>query len=61
VNASFSTRDDVLTRDIDRTLLRVNLALTPEQRLKKFINFMRFITELQEAGKKARQTKASNR
>ena len=61
MNVSFSTRDDVLARDIDRTLLRVNLTLTPEQRLKKFISFMRFITELQEAGKKIRQTRISNR
>jgi len=61
VKTSFSTRDDVLARDIDRTLLRVNLTLTPEQRLKKFINFMRFITELQQAGKKIRQTRISNR
>jgi hypothetical protein len=61
VKASFSTRDDVLARDIDRTLLRVNLTLASEQRLKKFISFMRFITELQEAGKKIRQTRISNR
>ena len=61
MKVSFSTRDDVLARDIDRTLLRVNLTLTPEQRLKKFISFMRFITELQQAGKKIRQTRISNR
>jgi len=29
-------------RDIDRTLLRQNLKLTPSQRLKKVVNFMRF-------------------
>ena len=41
-------------RDVDRTLLRENLKLTPEQRLAKFASFMRFIGELRRAGEKVR-------
>jgi hypothetical protein len=40
--------------DIDRTLLRENLKLTPSQRLEKFVNFMRFTSKLQRAGKETR-------
>jgi hypothetical protein len=42
-------------RDVDRTLLRENLKLTPEQRLTKFASFMRFIAELRRAGENARR------
>jgi hypothetical protein len=43
-------------RDVDRTLLRENLKLTPEQRLEKFANFMRFIAELRRAGENVRRS-----
>ena len=43
-------------RDVDRTLLRENLKLTPDQRLEKFVSFMRFIAELRRAGEKARRS-----
>ena len=43
-------------RDVDRTLLRENLKLTPEQRLEKFASFMRFIAELRRAGENARRS-----
>jgi hypothetical protein len=42
-------------RDIDRSLLRQNLKLTPEERLAKFASFMRFIAELRRAGENARR------
>jgi len=42
--------------DVDRTLLRENLKLTPEQRLEKFANFMRFIAELHRAGENVRRS-----
>lgn len=42
-------------RDVDRSLLRENLKLTPEQRLAKFASFMRFIAELRRAGEKVRR------
>jgi hypothetical protein len=37
-------------RDIDRSLLRENLKLTPAQRLEKFVKFRRFTSELRRAG-----------
>jgi hypothetical protein len=42
-------------RDVDRTLLRQNLKLTPEQRLAKFASFMRFTAELRRAGENVRR------
>ena len=40
-------------RDVDRTLLRENLKLSPEQRLLKLQDFVRFLSEVRAAGKKA--------
>jgi hypothetical protein len=45
-----------LMHDMDRTLLRQNLKLTPEQRLVKFASFMRFVTELRRAGENVRRS-----
>jgi hypothetical protein len=42
-------------RDIDRSLLRENLKLTPAQRLEKFMKFRGFTSELRRAGENARQ------
>jgi hypothetical protein len=36
-------------KDIDRTLIRENLKLTPEERLRKLQAFVQFIEELQRA------------
>lgn len=47
-----SVRD--FMRDVDRTLLRENPKLTPEQRLEKFENFMRFVAELRRPGENVR-------
>ena len=33
-------------RDVDRTLLRENLKLTPEQRVQQLMRFLRFLDEL---------------
>jgi hypothetical protein len=44
-----------LMRDVDRTLLRENLKLTPAQRLEKFVNAARFTSELRRAGERARR------
>lgn len=41
-------------RDVDRTLLRENLKLTPGQRLEKFVRFAAFASELRKAGQRAR-------
>ena len=42
-------------KGIDRTLLRENLKLTPEQRLLKLIELQRFAQELRRAGKELRR------
>jgi hypothetical protein len=42
-------------RNVDRTLLRRNLLLTPEQRLVQLMELQRFAEELRRAGKKARE------
>jgi hypothetical protein len=36
-------------KDVDRTLIRENLKLTPEQRIEKLINLLRFQEELRGA------------
>jgi hypothetical protein len=41
-------------RNVDRTLLRRNLLLTPEQRLLQLMELQRFADELRRAGKRAR-------
>jgi len=43
---------DIYMRDVDRTLLRENLKLTPAQRLEKFVKFVRFTSELRRAGER---------
>ena len=40
-------------RDVDRTLLRQNLRLSPEDRVLKLQDFVRFLTEIRDAGKNA--------
>jgi hypothetical protein len=40
-------------RGVDRTLLRENLRLTPEERLLKLQDFVRFLSEVRSAGRKA--------
>ncbi len=44
---------DLYKRDVDRTLLRENLKLSPEQRLAKLQDFVKFLSEMRAAGKKA--------
>ena len=39
-------------KDVDRTLLRENLKLTPDQRLEKLQAFVRFTAEFREAGRR---------
>ena len=46
-------------KDIDRTLLRENLRLTPEERFQKFHSFAIFANELREAGRKARSANSA--
>jgi hypothetical protein len=41
-------------KDVDRTLLRENLRLTPQQRIDKLMSFMRSLDRLREAASKSR-------
>lgn len=41
-------------RDLDQTLLRENLKLTPAQRLEKLVRFTSFASTLRDAGIRAR-------
>lgn len=43
---------ELYKRDVDRTLLRENLRLSPEQRLQKLEGFVRFVGELRMAAEK---------
>ena len=45
---------EVFKRDVDRSLLRANLKLTPAERAEKFQDFMRFLAEMRQAGRKLR-------
>lgn len=43
---------DVYKKDVDMTLIRENLKLTPDQRIRRMIAFVQFLHELRQAGKK---------
>ena len=45
-------------RDVDLTLLRENLKLTPAQRLEKFVRFASFAATLRLAGQRSRKAAA---
>ena len=45
---------EVYKRDVDRSLLRENLRLTPDQRLRRLVELQRFAAELRRAGSRAR-------
>jgi hypothetical protein len=43
---------EIYKRDVDRTLIRENLRLTPEQRLRRLQELIRAADEVREAGKR---------
>ncbi len=43
-------------KDVDRTLIRENLKLTPEQRIQNLMALQIFAEELREAGRRAKQS-----
>jgi len=45
-----------MKKDVDRTLIRENLKLTVEERLRKLMSHQRFVDELQRAGRDLRRT-----
>jgi hypothetical protein len=42
-------------KDVDRSLLIKNLSLSPAERAEKFVDFMRFLTEMGRAGQRLRR------
>jgi hypothetical protein len=50
---------ELYLRDIDRSLLRRNLALTPQQRLEQLQQLARFADELLRAGRAARRARSA--
>lgn len=51
-----SSLDDVIAlykRDVDRTLLRENLRLTPEERIRKLVRFLALSQAVRDAGRAA--------
>ncbi len=46
-------------KDVDRTLLRANLDLSPEARVLQLQQFAQLLVDLREAGRKARNRAAS--
>lgn len=50
---------EIYKRDVDRSLLRENLKLTPAQRLEKLLRFSAFAAEMRAAGERARGSRKS--
>ena len=50
---------EVYKKDVDRTIIRENLKLTVEERLRKHQNAQTFFEELRRAGDRARKASAS--
>ena len=51
VSSSFDPVIEAYKKDVDRTLLRENLKLTPEQRVRRLIRFLKLLGELRRAGR----------
>ena len=47
---------EAFKKDVDRSLLRENLKLTVEQRIRRWLDHLRWAEELREAGRRARST-----
>ena len=52
---------EVYMRDVDITLLRENLKLTPGERFEKFVRFAKFAEQMREAGERARRKARAKR
>ena len=44
---------DLYKKDVDRSLLRTALKMTPDQRVRRLVELTRFVETVREAGKKA--------
>lgn len=54
-SSSIDSIIELYKRDVDRTLLRENLRLTPDERLRKLQELLAFYHELRRAGAGSRQ------
>jgi hypothetical protein len=45
---------EALVRDVDMSLIRRNLKMTPQQRVEQLMEMQRFAAELRKAGRKVR-------
>lgn len=52
---------EAFKKDVDRTLLRENLKLTPQERSEKFLRFMKLAYEVRRAGQRLRESEDSAR
>ena len=50
---------ELYMRDVDRTLLRENLKLTPTQRFEQFMSMQKFVEEMQKAGDRGSRPKSN--
>ena len=50
---------DAYKKDVDRTLLRENLKLTPEERLRKLLELQAFVDEVRRAGPQGQHDRAA--
>ncbi|HEY3738309.1 MAG TPA: hypothetical protein VGL53_00620 [Bryobacteraceae bacterium] len=50
---------EAFKKDVDRTLFRENLKLTPDERVRNAMAVARFVDEAREAGRKLRQQEKS--
>ena len=53
--ADFDRFIEEMKKDVDRTLIRENLKLTVEERLRKLMGHQRFVDEMQRAGRELRR------
>lgn len=53
--AEFDRLVEELKKDVDRTLIRENLKLSVEERLRKLVSHQRFVDELRRAGRELRR------
>jgi hypothetical protein len=47
---------ELYKKDVDRTILRENLKLSPQQRSEKFLSFMRSVWQLRQAAEQSRNS-----
>lgn len=54
---SFDPVIEAYKKDVDRTILRENLKLSPQERSEKFVSFMRSVWQLREIAQRERDAR----